>query len=139
MKNLMTDPLRSATMRAVQSKNTRPELEVRRYIFSLGVRYRIHRKNLPGHPDIANERLKKAVFVNGCFWHGHDCKRGARLPKTNVQYWTDKIKRNRSRDAKNIAQLRLLGWSTLVIWECHLARCPDDVKRRIAKFFGVKI
>lgn len=111
---------RSRIMSAVHSKNTLAELLVRRYLWSHGIRYRIHRKDLPGKPDIAMPRYKLAVFIHGCFWHGHDeCMRG-RLPKSRLEYWKPKIEANRSRDRKIEEELNQKGWQQLVIWECQL-------------------
>ena len=109
---------RGRVMRAVHSKNTAPELVVRKLIHRLGYRFRLHRKDLPGSPDIVLPRLTKAVFVHGCFWHGHDCVRGARTPVTNRAYWVAKIARNKQRDQAARLTLRSLGWSVVVVWEC---------------------
>src|ERR1700735_5319447 len=95
MVRISNESTRSSTMRAVKSKDTRPEMHVRRIVYALGYRYRLHRKDLPGKPDLAFIGRRKAIFVNGCFWHGHDCPRGSRAPKTNQAYWTAKISRNR--------------------------------------------
>jgi DNA mismatch endonuclease, patch repair protein len=111
---------RSAIMRAVKSRNTTPELAVRALLRSFAPGYRLHRKDVPGHPDIAYVGRKQAIFVHGCFWHGHDCARGARMPKANADYWRAKIARNRARDEANLARLSELGWRALVIWECEL-------------------
>ena len=116
----MTSPQRSATMRAVKSRDTGPELEVRRLLREIAPGYRLHRADLPGKPDIVYGRRKLAIFVHGCFWHGHDCARGARAPKANAQYWTAKIGRNRARDARTLAALAAAGWRTLVVYECEL-------------------
>lgn len=116
----MTDPARSAVMRAVRGKDTGPELKVRRAAHALGYRFRLHRKDLPGSPDLVFPRLKTVVFVHGCFWHGHDCARGARTPKTNTDYWRAKIARNVARDARTAAELAALGWKVETLWECEL-------------------
>jgi len=107
-------------MRAVKAEDTQPELIVRRLVHSLGFRYRLHRKDLPGKPDLVFPRRRKIIFVHGCFWHGHDCPRGARLPVNNRSYWVEKIGRNRSRDATSTAVLNAAGWEVLVIWECMI-------------------
>ena len=107
-------------MRAVKGKNTAPELVVRKLIFGLGYRYRLHGSHLPGNPDIYFSKSKKAIFIHGCFWHGHMCKRGNRIPSTNKEYWIKKVQGNKTRDDKAIALLTEYGWSHLVIWECHL-------------------
>ena len=107
-------------MRAVKGRGTTPELAVRRLIWSLGGRYRLNRADLPGKPDIALPGRRLAVFVNGCFWHGHDCARGARVPKANRDYWTGKIARNRARDIASRAALEAKGWRVETVWECEL-------------------
>lgn len=124
---------RSRTMRAVKARDTEPELIVRRMIFAMGFRYRLHRKDLPGRPDIALVARRKVIFVHGCFWHGHDCSRGARIPKSNTDYWTKKINANRARDAKNISALKSNNWKTLVVWECEL-RKSAMVSNRLKRF-----
>lgn len=122
------DNVRSATMRAVKSKNTSPELHVRRLVYSFGYRYRLHRKDLPGTPDLVLAKQKKVIFVHGCFWHGHGCKRGARKPKTNFAYWSAKINRNKERDEQHVQKLKELGWNVLIVWECELM---NSVQREI--------
>ncbi len=111
---------RSAVMRAVKSADTTPELAVRAILRRIAPGYRLHRADLPGKPDIAYGRRKLAIFVNGCFWHGHECARGARAPKTNADYWRAKIARNRARDQKTLVALATIGWRTLVVYECEL-------------------
>ena len=108
-------------MRRVKARDTKPEIIVRRLLRQLGhLGYRLDRKDLPGRPDIAFIGRKQAIFVHGCFWHGHDCKRGARIPKTNTEYWRNKITRNMARDGAAIDELAKLGWKHLIIWECEL-------------------
>lgn len=121
--NLSTED-RKRTMRRVRSQGTKPELVVRRLLFKLGFRYRLNRKDLPGKPDLVFTKLRKVVFVHGCFWHGHDCKAGAKQPKTNVDYWCNKLRRNRERDLLHYQQLSDLGWRCLVVWECELKDLP---------------
>jgi DNA mismatch endonuclease (patch repair protein) len=111
---------RSAVMRRVRAKDTGPEMTVRRALTALGARYRLHRKDLPGSPDIVMPGRRLAIFVHGCFWHGHDCARGARVPKANADYWIAKIDRNRARDGRNLATLAAQGWRVEVLWECEL-------------------
>jgi DNA mismatch endonuclease (patch repair protein) len=111
---------RSAIMRAVKSENTKPEIALRKALFALGFRYRLNVKTLPGKPDLVFARRRTVIFVHGCFWHGHHCKRGKRVPKTNRAYWTEKIARNKARDHKNAAALKRLGWRVVTIWECKL-------------------
>lgn len=110
---------RKRTMRSVRSQGTKPELTVRRLAFKSGFRYRLNRKDLPGKPDLVFPKLHKVVFVHGCFWHGHDCKAGAKRPKTNTDYWDSKLRRNRERDLLHYQQLSDLGWRYLVVWECE--------------------
>lgn len=114
-----TTTQRRYIMQSVKTKHTGPELAVRRMIRHLGVRYRLHLDALSGRPDIAFPQLHKAIFVHGCFWHGHNCRYG-RLPKSNVRYWKEKIRRNRLRDSANRKALKELGWETLVVWQCNL-------------------
>jgi DNA mismatch endonuclease, patch repair protein len=106
-------------MRAVKGRDTAPELAVRKILRGIAPGYRLHRRDLPGAPDIAYIGRKLAIFVHGCFWHGHDCKRGARAPKANADYWRQKIARNRARDEKNRAVYAEMGWKALTIWECE--------------------
>ena len=128
----MTSPERSATMRAVKSRDTGPELAVRKICRAFAPGYRLHRADLPGKPDIVYGPRKLAIFVHGCFWHGHDCARGARAPKANAEYWRDKIAGNRARDARSLKALRALGWRTLVVYECALKR-PDALRARLRR------
>ena len=118
--DVFTAEQRSAVMRKVPGKNSSAEMKLRRLLRRMGLGYRLHRKDLPGSPDVAMAGRKAAVFVHGCFWHGHDCRRGARQPKANADYWIAKIGRNRARDAKNQAALTAAGWRPVVIWECEL-------------------
>jgi DNA mismatch endonuclease, patch repair protein len=118
--DVFTPEKRSAVMRRVKGKDTAPELKVRRLLRRLGVGYRLHRADLPGKPDIAMPGRKLALFVHGCFWHGHDCARGARTPKANRPYWEAKIARNRARDAEHRVALEAKGWRAVTLWECEL-------------------
>lgn len=129
--------LRSRTMRAVRSKNTTPELKLRRLLHGAGYRFRLHRKDLPGSPDLTFPRRRAVVFVHGCFWHGHDCKRGSRAPKSNAGYWTDKIARNVARDARNLEALAAMNWRVAVVWECELKE-PQAVLGRMCEFLDGK-
>jgi DNA mismatch endonuclease, patch repair protein len=130
------DPaLRSRTMRAVKSANTKPELKVRRLLHSLGYRYRLHRKDLPGAPDIVLPARRKIIFIHGCFWHGHDCARGARVPVTNREYWLAKVGRNRARDERTLEALLHLGWEALVVWECSL-KDRAALQEQLTDFLG---
>jgi DNA mismatch endonuclease, patch repair protein len=120
---------RSAIMRAVKSRDTGPELSLRAMLRGIRPGYRLHRADLPGKPDIVYGRSRLAIFMHGCFWHGHDCRRGARAPKDNAAYWTAKIARNRTRDAASLEALAALGWRTLVVFECALKDRPALEKR----------
>ena len=111
---------RSAVMRRVKGRDTTPERRVRRLLTLLGARYRLHRADLPGKPDIVMPGRRLAIFVHGCFWHGHDCARGARVPKANRDYWVAKVGRNRARDVASRAALEAAGWRVETIWECDL-------------------
>ena len=106
-------------MASVRSTNTKPEMRVRRTAHRMGYRYRLHRKDLPGKPDLVFPSRRIAMFVHGCFWHGHPCKCGDRMPATNVEYWREKIARNQRRDASNWEALCELGWIPVVVWECQ--------------------
>lgn len=125
--------VRSRTMRAVHSKNTTPELTLRRLLHRAGYRFRLHRKDLPGSPDLVFPGRRAVVFVHGCFWHGHKCKRGARAPKSNVDYWSAKITRNIARDARSLEALQAAGWRAAIVWECEL-KDAQAVLARIAVF-----
>jgi DNA mismatch endonuclease (patch repair protein) len=126
---------RSRIMRAVQGKDTAPELTVRRLAHSMGYRYRLHRKDLPGKPDMAFPGRRKIIFIHGCFWHGHECARGARVPKINREYWIEKIGRNQMRDRKTLDALSRSGWQTLVLWECEL-KDQKRLRRRLQDFLA---
>lgn len=123
---------RSAIMRAVKSEDTGPERALRRALFARGLRFRLHVKELPGAPDLVFPKYRAVLFVHGCFWHGHSCKRGARVPKSNAAYWRDKIARNRARDRAACAALRKSGWRVKISWECYL----KDTERESNKVAG---
>ncbi|WP_340645976.1 DNA mismatch endonuclease Vsr [Phenylobacterium sp.] len=120
MTDVYSPEKRSAVMARVKGKDTAPEIKVRKALTALGARYRLHRKDLPGSPDIVLPGRRLAIFVDGCFWHGHDCARGARVPKANRDYWVAKVGRNRARDAAAREALAGLGWRVETIWECDL-------------------
>ena len=122
--DVFTPEQRSAVMARVKGRDTGPERAVRRLLTALGLRYRLQRRDLPGRPDMALGPRRTAVFVHGCFWHGHDCPRGSRKPKTNAESWAAKIARNRARDARARDDLATLGWRALTIWECELRDGP---------------
>jgi DNA mismatch endonuclease, patch repair protein len=128
---------RSANMRAIRSKDMKPEMAVRRIVHSMGYRFRLHRKDLPGKPDIVFPSRRAVVFVHGCFWHQHPdphCK-DARLPKSNAAYWQPKLARNQARDVEHETALVSQGWRVLIIWECEL-RDIDALKQKIVAFLA---
>ena len=135
MTDVYSPEKRSSVMRRVKGKDTAPELQVRRLIWSLGGRYRLHRKDLPGKPDIVLPGRRLAIFVHGCFWHGHDCARGARVPKANRDYWLEKVGRNRSRDIASRAALEAGGWRVEAVWECELKDKPG-LETRVKGWLG---
>lgn len=120
MADPMTPQQRHNCMAAIRSKNTKPEMIVRRYIHALGLRYGLHNRRLPGTPDIVLRRLKTVIFVHGCFWHGHRECRNFKMPTTRNDFWSTKIKRNRSRDESAVQKLTEMGWNVIVVWECEL-------------------
>lgn len=129
----LTPARRSANMRAIRSKGMKPEMLVRRVVRSLGAGYRLHRRELPGKPDLAFIGRRKVIFVHGCFWHQHpDCREG-RIPGSNQEYWTAKLKRNVQRDKENLAALHDKGWDILVIWECETHN-ESKLKARLTRF-----
>lgn len=138
MPDVFTLAERSAVMRAVRSQDTSPERIVRKIVSTLGVRYRLHGRNVPGNPDLVFPGLKKVVFVHGCFWHRHACRKGRSMPATRVKFWQAKFARNTARDAEVKRLLRRAGWRALVVWECQLR--PDRIDRtteRLRKFLDV--
>lgn len=120
MADVMTPEQRSRCMAAIKRKNTKPELIVRKYLFSRGLRFRLYVNSLPGKPDIVLPKYKTVIFVNGCFWHGHEGCRYYRLPKTNVEFWQEKISSNIERDHRTEAELTALGWHVIRVWECEI-------------------
>lgn len=125
MSDTMTPEQRSRCMAAVKGKDTKPEIIVRRYLFSKGLRFRIQVRRLPGQPDIVLPKYKTVIFVDGCFWHGHKGCKYFRLPKSNAEYWKKKIENNASRDARTDAELRILGWRVIRVWECDIKSAHD--------------
>ena len=107
-------------MSAIRAKNTKPELLVRKVLFNRGFRYRINHPRLPGHPDLVLRKYRTVIFVNGCFWHGHENCKYFHLPKTNIDFWSNKIERNKERDKKEQCQLAAMGWHCITVWECQL-------------------
>ncbi len=120
MADIKTPEERSRNMAAIRSSDTKPEMLVRRYLHSMGWRYGLHNKSLPGSPDIVMRRFKTVIFVHGCFWHGHENCKYYRLPKSNTEFWRDKVNNNRARDERDIEALLKLGWNVIIIWECEL-------------------
>ena len=128
----ITPTERSLLMSRIRSKDTRPELVVRSILHRLGYRFRLHRKDLPGRPDIVLPKHRKIVLVQGCFWHGHTCRLASK-PKSNVDYWRLKIETNRARDARNVEALAQRGWAVLELWECEVRRF-DGLEQRLQTF-----
>lgn len=126
---------RSANMRAIRSAGMKPEMLVRRLAFGLGFRYRLHRKSLPGKPDLVFGPRRKVIFVHGCFWHQHAICIDGKMPKSNTGYWHTKLARNIERDAENLAALKAMGWKPLVIWECE-TKDPKKLSTKIKRFLG---
>lgn len=127
MADTKTPEERSKNMSKIRSTNTKPEELVRKYLFAHGFRYRKNDKRLPGKPDIVLSKYRTVIFVNGCFWHMHNCSR-SRLPKSNLEYWKPKIKRNIERDLENYKALKDMGWKVVVIWECELKKSVREEK-----------
>lgn len=125
----------SERMRRIRKTDTKPELVVRRLAHRMGYRFRLHRRNLPGTPDLVFPCRKKVIFVNGCFWHQHNCALGRKQPSSNQDYWLPKLARNVARDAAAREQLELMGWSVLVIWECEI-RGGLEIERALREFLG---
>jgi DNA mismatch endonuclease, patch repair protein len=122
MADVFSPEKRSAIMSRVTGRNTKPEIVVRKIVHSLGFRFRLHRKDLPGKPDLVLPRHRKIIFVNGCFWHGHSKCRRSKLPSSNIEFWRAKIARNKSRDLEVTRSLREIGWEILVVWQCEIVQ-----------------
>lgn len=133
MSDQLNSDARSKLMARVRGKNTNPELVVRRLAHALGYRFRLHRRELPGRPDITFPSKRKVVFVHGCFWHRHPRCSRASLPKTRQAFWLEKFNRNVARDRRNIDALRAAGWGILVIWECE-TKDPTFIRERLTRF-----
>ena len=127
--------LRRAVMRANAGKNTKPEIMVRRILHAMGYRFRVHRRDLPGTPDITFPSRRKVIQVHGCFWHQHPGCRKASPPATRVEFWASKFTKNKERDRRTLMQLIALGWSVMVVWECEL-KDAADLRRRMSDFLG---
>ena len=127
MSDIFSSQKRSDIMSKISGKNTKPEILVRKFLFSKGFRYRINVKTLPGKPDIVLPKYKTVIFINGCFWHGHNCKKG-KLPSSNIDFWKGKISNNKSRDDKNSDLLVKLGWKVIIIWQCEVSKIDNRIK-----------
>lgn len=134
MADRVAPEVRSRIMASVKGRDTKPEMAVRSIAHELGFRFRLHRDALPGRPDLVFPGRRKVVFVHGCFWHGHACKR-EKMPKSNEAFWTTKVATNRARDKRVRRELRALGWASLVLWECETKR-PATVERKLLIFLG---
>ncbi len=135
MADTMTKRQRSRVMSRIGGKDTRPELRLRSLLHGLGYRYRLHDRRLPGSPDLVFPSRSKVIFMHGCFWHRHTCRRGRSTPSSRVEFWQAKLERNRLRDRRVRRQLRALGWDVMVVWECQLADL-DRLEQRIRRFLG---
>ena len=135
MTDTVSPETRSRIMSRVKSKGMKPEMKVRRLLHGLGYRYRLHRADLPGRPDLTFPSRRKVVFVNGCFWHGHPGCPRVRIPEANRDYWVSKLNRNRARDERNVALLGNSGWGVMTVWECQL-RDFATVAERLVAFLG---
>lgn len=131
----LTQDERSRVMALVRSKDTKPEQVVRRLVHHMGYRFRLHRRDLPGSPDLVFPSRRAVIFVSGCFWHRHDCPNGRRLPKSRRRWWRDKLEKNRKRDQAAQRRLYRKGWRVMVVWECQLTNI-DRIQRRLEKFIG---
>jgi DNA mismatch endonuclease (patch repair protein) len=134
MADTRTPEQRRRIMQSVKTRDTGPELAVRRILYRLGYRYRLNAKKLPGRPDIVFPGRKRAIFVHGCFWHGHGCVKG-RAPKSRLDYWEPKLKTNRERDAAQLRALKELGWSVMTVWQCE-TNTPEALTPRLQRFLG---
>lgn len=133
MTDTVSPEVRSRIMARVKSKGTKPEMKVRRMLHGLGYRYRLHRTDLPGRPDLTFPSRRKVVFVNGCFWHNHPNCANVRVPTSNREYWIPKLERNRARDLRNLSLLEESGWAATIVWECQLADL-ESVTERLIEF-----
>ena len=137
MTDVLTPAQRHKNMSRIRSKNTKPELKVRRWLWEHGYRYRLNVKDIPGRPDIVLRKYKTVIFVNGCFWHGHDGCDKFVMPKSNVGFWRSKISRNRERDLKNYKTLQESGWNVIVVWECELKSSSfEETMAKIVSLIG---
>ena len=133
MADIFTPEERSRIMSRIRDRNTKPELIVRRMVHRMGYRYRLHKKDLPGKPDIVLSKYRKVIFVHGCFWHVHTSCSHFTLPKTNSEFWMEKLKQNVERDERNIKRLEEMGWKALVVWECE-TKHPEKLLEKLQVF-----
>jgi len=131
--DVLTKKQRSYCMSRIRGRDTKPEIAVRKILYNLGYRYRLHKKQLPGCPDIVLSSHRKIIFVNGCWWHRHNCRLGRRSPKSRLRYWLPKLRANKERYIRNLRKLRNQGWKVLTVWECQ-TRKPEKLSRRIREF-----
>ncbi|URN83920.1 very short patch repair endonuclease [Acetobacterium wieringae] len=130
---------RSLNMSKIHSKDTKPEMIVRKYLFSKGYRYRLNQKNLPGKPDIVMKKYNTIIFINGCFWHMHENCKYAKIPLSNIEYWEEKLRRNSERDKKNIELLQEQGWNVYIIWECELKKeKQSETLNKLVEFLSLR-
>jgi DNA mismatch endonuclease (patch repair protein) len=128
--DVLTPEQRHYNMTRIRSKNTKPEMVVRKFLWGKGYRYRLHRKDLPGKPDIVLPKYHTVIFINGCFWHMHNCKYFV-LPSTNTQFWIEKLTGNKLRDKNNLKKFRESGWNYIIIWECKLSDKKDKTLEKL--------
>ncbi len=138
MNDVFSKEKRSEIMSHIRSKDTKPEIAVRKYLFSKGFRYRKNDKRYPGTPDIVLPKYKTVIFVHGCFWHGHEGCKYAIIPKTNTEFWIKKIEKNNDRDSTNIEKLEKLGFMVIVIWECELREHKDETLNKLVRKIRMK-
>ena len=135
MADVLTSSQRAYCMSRIRAKDTNPELVIRRLVHAMGYRFRLHRSDLPGKPDLVFPRLRAVILVHGCFWHMHSCRWGRVTPKTHAEFWSAKRQGTVARDKRNLAQLRSLGWSVLTVWECQI-RDTTETQQRLAHFLS---
>lgn len=134
MVDVVSSKVRSRMMAGIGGKDTKPELTLRKGLFALGLRYRLHDRKLPGRPDIVLPKWTAVVFVHGCFWHRHPACRFATTPATRIEFWLDKFEKNVARDQRNVVALQTLGWRVLVVWECDIKADPSGTIKRVEQW-----
>ena len=134
MTDVLTPEQRRKCMSSIRGRDTKPEMIVRKIVHALGYRYRLHRKDLPGTPDLVFPRVKKVIFVHGCFWHKHRCRYGRVTPKTNAEFWRTKRESNKLRDIRNRKFLKKMGWRSLVIWECWTKNSKKSLEGKLKMY-----